>query len=74
MYSKFQSKLRVLDTEDGKQKTSLFSLQVKSALYVFMVFCFFVLYVQQQQQQQQQQQHFISPHNIQEIIYRFSQG
>ena len=44
MDSKFQSKLRVLDTDDVKQKTSLFSVQGKSAWYVFMV-CFFVLYV-----------------------------
>ena len=42
--SKFQSKLRVLDTDDVKQKTSLFSVQGKSAWYVFMV-CSFVLYV-----------------------------
>ena len=40
----FQSKLRVLDTDDVKQKTSLFSVQGKSAWYVFMV-CSFVLYV-----------------------------
>ena len=44
MDSKFQSKLRVLDTDDVKQKTSLFSVQGKSAWYVFMV-CSFVLYV-----------------------------
>ena len=44
MDSKFQSKLRVLDTADVKQKTSLFSVQGKSAWYVFMV-CSFVLYV-----------------------------
>ena len=31
MDSKFQSKLRVLDTDDVKQKTSLFSVQGKSA-------------------------------------------
>ena len=43
MDSKFQSKLRVLDTDDVKQKTSLFSVQGKSAWYVFMVFCSFVL-------------------------------
>ena len=42
MDSKFQSKLRVLDTDDVKQKTSLFSVQGKSAWYVFMVFCSFV--------------------------------
>ena len=40
--SKFQSKLRVLDTDDVKQKTSLFSVQGKSAWYVFMIFCSFV--------------------------------
>ena len=45
MYSKLQSKLRVLDTDDVKQKTSLFSVQGKSAWYVSMVFCSFVLYV-----------------------------
>ena len=45
MDSKFQSKLRVLDTDDVKQKTSLFSVQGKPAWYVFMVFCSFVLYV-----------------------------
>ena len=45
MDSKFQSKLRVLDTDDVKQKTSLFSVQGKSAWYVFMVVCSFVLYV-----------------------------
>ena len=44
MDSKFQSKLRVLDTDVVKQKTSLFSVQGKSAWYVFMV-CSFVLYV-----------------------------
>ena len=44
MDSKFQSKLRVLDTDDVKQKTSLFSVQGKSSWYVFMV-CSFVLYV-----------------------------
>ena len=41
--SKFQSKLRVLDTDDVKQKTSLFSVQGKYAWYCFMVFCSFVL-------------------------------
>ena len=35
MYSKFHSKLRVLDTDDVKQKTSLFSVQGKSAWYCF---------------------------------------
>ena len=39
--SKFQSKLHVLDTDDVKQKTSLFSIQGTSAWYVFMVFLFF---------------------------------
>ena len=43
MDSKFRSKLRVLDTDDVKQKTSLFSVQGKSAWYCFMVFCSFVL-------------------------------
>ena len=33
MDSKFHSKLRVLDTDDVKQKTSLFSVQGKSAWY-----------------------------------------
>ena len=41
--SKFQSKLRVLDTDDVKQKTSLFSVQGKSAWYVFLNSCSFVL-------------------------------
>ena len=41
--SKFQSKLRILDTDDVKQKTSLFSFQGKSPWYCFMVFCSFVL-------------------------------
>ena len=45
MDCKFQSKLHVLDTGAVKQKTSLFSVQGKSAWYVFMVFCSFVLYV-----------------------------
>ena len=36
--SKFQSKLRVLDTDDVKQMTSLFSFQGKSVRYCFMVF------------------------------------
>ena len=35
MDSKFHSKLRVLDTDDVKQKTSLFSVQGKSAWYCF---------------------------------------
>ena len=43
MDSKFQSKLRVLETDDVKQNTSLFSVQGKYAWYVFMVFCSFVL-------------------------------
>ena len=43
MDSKFQSKLRVLDTDDVKQKTSLFSVQGKSAWYVFKLFCSFAL-------------------------------
>ena len=43
MDAKFQSKLRVLDTDDVKQKTSLFSVQGKSAWYVFLIFCSFVL-------------------------------
>ena len=43
MDSKFQSKLSVLDTDDVKQKTSLFSVQGKSAWYVFMTVCSFVL-------------------------------
>ena len=38
MDSKFQSKVRVLDADDVKRKTSLFSVQGKSAWYVFMVF------------------------------------
>ena len=40
---KFQLKLCVLETDDVKQKTSLFSVQGKSAWYVFMVSCSFVL-------------------------------
>ena len=36
--SKSQSKLRVLDTNDVKQKTFLFSVQGKSAWYCFMLF------------------------------------
>ena len=43
--SKFESKLRVLDTDEVKQKTFLFSVQGNSAWYVFMVFGSFVLYV-----------------------------
>ena len=35
MDSKFHSKLRVLDTDDVKQETSLFSVQGKSAWYCF---------------------------------------
>ena len=42
MDSKSQSKLRVLDTDDVKKKTSLSSVQGKSAWYVFMVLCSFV--------------------------------
>ena len=42
MDSKFQSKLRVLDTHDVKEKTSLFSVQGKSPWYCFMVLCSFV--------------------------------
>ena len=37
MDSKFPSKLHVLDTDHIKQKTSLFSVQGKSAWYCFMV-------------------------------------
>ena len=44
MDSKFQSKLCVLDTDDVKRKTSLFSVQGKSVWYCFMVFCSFVLH------------------------------
>ena len=40
---KFQSKLRALETDDVKQKTSLFFVEGKSAWYVVMVFCSFVL-------------------------------
>ena len=48
MDSKFHWKLRVLDTDDGKQKTSLFSVQVKSAWYCFkaVVLLFYVVCVQ----------------------------
>ena len=42
MASQFQSKLSVLDTDDVKQKTSLFSVQGKSGWYVFMVFVLLV--------------------------------
>ena len=42
MDSKFQSKLRVLDTHDVKEKTCLFSVQGKCAWYCFMVLCSFV--------------------------------
>ena len=47
MYSKFHSKLRVLDTDDVKQKTSLFSVQGKSAWYCFkaVVLLFYVICV-----------------------------
>ena len=38
MDSKFQSKLRVLDTDDVKQKAFLFSVQGKSPWYCFKVF------------------------------------
>ena len=38
MASKFQSKLRVLDKDDVKQKNSLFSVQGKSSWFLF--FCF----------------------------------
>ena len=44
MDSKFHSKLCVLDTNDVKQKTSLFSVQGKSAWYIlFQGSCYFVL-------------------------------
>ena len=48
MDSKFHSKLRVLDTDDVKQKTSLFSVQGKSAWYCFkaVVLLFHVICVQ----------------------------
>ena len=47
MDSKFHSKLRVLDTDDVKQKTSLFSVQGKSAWYCFkaVAFLFYVICV-----------------------------
>ena len=47
MGSKFQSKLRVLDTDDVKQKTSLSFVQGKAAWYCFMVFVrlFYVIFV-----------------------------
>ena len=45
--SQFHSKLRVLDTDDVKQKTSLFSVQGKSAWYCFkaVVLLFYVICV-----------------------------
>ena len=43
MDSKFQSKFRVLDTDDVKQKTSLFYVQGKSAWALFHGFSYFVL-------------------------------
>ena len=48
MYSKFHSKLLVLDTDDVKQKTSLFSVQGKSAWYCLkvVVLLFYVICVQ----------------------------
>ena len=45
MDSKFQSKLRVLDTNDVKQKTSLFSVQEKSSWYDFSWFFVLLFYV-----------------------------
>ena len=47
MYSKFHSKLRVLGTDDVKQKTSLFSVQGKSAWYCLkaVVLLFYVICV-----------------------------
>ena len=44
IYSKFQSKLRVLDTDDVKQKSSLFSVQGKSAWFAswFFVLLFYM--------------------------------
>ena len=47
MDSKFHSKLCVLDTNDVKQKTSLFSVQGKSAWYCFkaVVLLFYVICV-----------------------------
>ena len=41
--SKLRSKLRVLDTDDVKQKTSLFSVHGKIYLVLFHAFCSFVL-------------------------------
>ena len=38
MDSRFQSKLCVLDTDDVKEKTSLFSVKGKSVWYCFMGF------------------------------------
>ena len=43
MDSKFQSKFRVLDTDNVKQKTSLFYVQGKSAWALFHGFSYFVL-------------------------------
>ena len=43
MDSKFQSKPRVVDTNDVKQKTSLLSVQGKICLVLFHGFCSFVL-------------------------------
>lgn len=40
--TKSRSKLHELDTDDVKEKTSLFSVQGKSAWYCFMVLCSFV--------------------------------
>ena len=45
MDSKFQSKLRVLDTDAVIQKTSLFAVRENLLGIVFMVFGSFVLYV-----------------------------
>ena len=47
MDSKFHSKLRVLDTDDVKQKTSLFSVEGKSAWYCFkaVVLLFYIVCV-----------------------------
>ena len=44
MASKFRSKLCVLETDDVKQKTSLFSVQGKICLLLFLGFCRFVLH------------------------------
>jgi len=40
----FRSKLCALDTDDAKQKTSLFSVQGKPCLVLFHGFCIFVLH------------------------------